>query len=207
MTRRRRGLRSTAKRATTAVALVGGIVAFAVPSMRRSISDRVSRDYDRFIGTVVYHYEPLAVTGATSTSAQAGHPASLAIDRTSNTYWATGPANDGKGAVLHISIPSSDDPVRSPVTVDVIVLTIGANPAFASEPRPRVLQFAFSDGTVFEVGPLKDTDAPQSIKLPRHAVNPTSVDITIEEVVQSSDGAGHNCAIAEVELQQRKPGK
>lgn len=106
------------------------IVGFGLGPVRAAVTGQVFGLYHHTKGVVAPRYVPVSASGATATSAQRTHDASMAIDQNTLTWWAEGRAGRGRGQRLT---------VRFDRPVDLARLTVYDGAAEAQYPfQPRV---------------------------------------------------------------------
>jgi hypothetical protein len=174
-----------------AVLALLGVTLGAVGPWRSSITQRVKSAAHSVRQAIKPQYDPARPTKAEATSSLDDHPATLAIDGVSNSFWAEGADGDGEGQALVLTF-------GSPVDLDRVGITAGASEKpedFVAQPRPKQLHLVFSDGSSADLN-LKDSADFQTFSVKARDV--TSVQMQIVSVYASL--SGHDCAIAEVEL-------
>lgn len=144
-------------------------------------------------------FEPVRPTAAVASSEDAAHPAALAIDGKSNTYWSVGvqaPA-EGSGQFMVVSFDK-------PITLSRIGFTIGAITKaenFLTQPRPAGVHVVLADAKGVQVGTkdvtLSDTPKFQAFRLSGRDVSKIQIQIT---GVNRSPEGGHQASVAEVEF-------
>jgi hypothetical protein len=157
---------------------------------------RLTSAKDSIKAAIIPTYEPIHPTSAQASSALPDHPATLAIDGTSNMAWEPSAPGDGVGQQLVLTFDHQQN-------IDRIGFLSGVSDKqdeFLAQPRPRQLHLVFSNGTSKDIT-LKDTPTFQQFSIKAHAV--VSVQITVVSVNTSFNG-GHTMGIAEVELFRRK---
>ena len=170
-----------------AIAAVFLMIALVGP-WRPSVTRRISSVKNLFVAS----YEPIRAVDAEASTAIADRPATNVIDGAINTAWQEADAGDGENQRIFLTFEKQVD-------IDRIGIHSGVaeNPdEFLSQPRPRELRLAFSDGTSKEIR-LKDAPGFQTFKVKAREV--ISVEITILSVNTSFRG-GHDAGIAEIEL-------
>jgi len=121
--------------------VVFGMAGYAVvPAIREPVDD-VIRDVQR-VFVQPEHVYPTLASGASI----ANHPASLAIDKTHNLYWA-GPVSAAPTVL--------DFRFSAPTDIVALIVTPGAEDDVTGFARPKDVRFTFSDGSVLNVT-LKD---------------------------------------------------
>lgn len=145
-------LRSVAVAAVGVVLILTYVGPFARP-LQRFFHDVKAKVY----GTVNVQYVQLVPAAVQASSFAPGHPAELAADGFSTTFWAS--AGNGVGQRLTLSF-------AEPVNVGGIGVLSGAQASsatFAAYARPKVVELLFSSGPP-KVITLQDTMAFQSFK-------------------------------------------
>lgn len=165
----------------------------AVPSVRSLINNGV-KDVMRNFEQPAHVYP----TGAAG-DAIAGHPASLAVDRTHNHYWA-GPTSG--------SLPRLDFTFSTPTDIVAVIVTPGAEDDVLAYSRPKELRFTFSDGTVLDaqladaslVDPAPGQGTGKVLAYQTFNTNAREVTAVTVEVRSLYQGARPAVAIAEIEF-------
>jgi ribosomal protein L37E len=190
-------LSGTIARVVTLVVVVFAILATVGP-VHRPIDRKLGQWKDDVLLAVHPTYDPVHPISATATSSLAGHPPQLVIDGLSNTFWATGPTDNGIGTTLTIRF-------SSPTTINRVGFLVGdqSTPAsYLSEPRPELVHLAFSarpnTGTTLL---LADSAKFQTFSL--DAKDATEMTLTIDSVYPSA--TGHDCAITQLEFFTKRP--
>ena len=122
------------------------LVGFGIAPIRAYVTEKGFGLYHGVSRVVAPRYVPVSASGATATSAQKQHDASMAIDQNTLTWWAEGKAGRGRGEKLT---------VRFDLPVDLSRLTIhdgAAEEAFPFQPRVRGLRVTLRgpDGVIDE---------------------------------------------------------
>ncbi len=126
--------------------VVGAVMAFAiigymfVPPVRQQVNGTIKDVQRMFVQP--QHVYPTSATGKSLPA----HPATLAIDKSHNLYWA-GPWAKGPATL--------DFGFNTPTDIVALIVTPGAEDDVAGYARPKDVKFTFSDGTVLNVT-LKD---------------------------------------------------
>jgi len=187
--------------AIVAVIVVAVLAFLLVPSFHNVVVDRVSSAVTAIRKAVHPNYDPVTPIGASASTAIAGHPPMLAIDRYSNTYWAALPGDRAPVLVIRFSGPQdlAEIGFRSGAS--------GTAPAdaFLAQPRPHVVHLVFSNGYATDLT-LKDQDAtqPQFNALEDGKVKQvTFVEIHIQSVYAPAGASASSVAITEVEFKTK----
>jgi len=187
--------------AIVALIVVGVLAFLLVPSFHNVVVDRVTSAVTAIRKAVHPNYDPVTPIGASASTAIAGHPPMLAIDRYSNTYWAALPGDRAPVLVIRFSGPQdlAEIGFRSGAS--------GTAPAdaFLAQPRPHVVHLVFSNGYATDLT-LKDQDAtqPQFNALEDGKVKQvTFVEIHIQSVYAPAGAAASSVAITEVEFKTK----
>jgi hypothetical protein len=137
---------------------------------------------------------------ASATSEDPAHPATLAIDGKSNTFWAVNAkaASGGVGQSITISFDK-------PFTVSQLGFTIGAQDKpenFLSQPRPSTAHVTMSNASGAAVGSKSITlsDNPKFQTVSVSGKNVTKIQIQITGIYQATQGGGHQVSLTEVEF-------
>jgi hypothetical protein len=187
-----RGRLQQARRLTALLAVLGLGVGFLGPWR-----STVSRTFRGAKEKVVPKLSPITPVSAEATSSLAGHPPTMAIDRTKggDNFWAEGAKGDGVGQKLIVTF-------KPAIRLGQIGFTLGASTKpedFVTEPRPRTVRLHFSDGSTKDLN-LKDIADFQSYAI--DAKNVGRLEIEILQVFPSTQGKS-DCWISEVEFFER----
>jgi hypothetical protein len=185
-----------------AIIVVGLLAFLLVPSFHNVVADRVSKTFTSLRIALRPNYAPVHATGATATSATAGHLPTLAIDGFSNTYWAAR-ASD-RSPVLVIRFGGPED-------IAAIGFRSGASgtapaDAFPLQPRPHTVHLVFSNGytTDLSLSDLDPTQPTQFTKLADGKANQvTFVEVHVQSVYAPAGASVSSVAITEVEFQTK----
>jgi hypothetical protein len=178
------------------------ILAFAfIPSVRDGVINRATSTFTYWRVQLLPHYDAVYATGASASSATAGHLPTLAIDKVLNTYWAAS-ARD-KAPFLKLTF-------ATPVDLAKVGFDSGASgtaPAdqYTAQPRPKNVHLVFSDGTVADFQ-LKDEDPAVAKNAQFYTVNAhqvTFVEIFINSTYLTGGAAPSTVAISEVEFKTK----
>ena len=187
--------------AIVALIVVGVLAFLLVPSFHNVVVDRVTSAVTAIRKAVHPNYDPVTPIGASASTAIAGHPPMLAIDRYSNTYWAALPGDRAPVLVIRFSGPQdlAEIGFRSGAS--------GTAPAdaFLAQPRPHVVHLVFSNGYATDLT-LKDQDAtqPQFNALEDGKVKQvTFVEIHIQSVYAPAGASASSVAVTEVEFKTK----
>jgi len=184
-----------ARLAIGAIIVVALLAFLLVPSFHNAVVDRVSKTFTSLRIALRPNYDPIYPIAATATTTIANHPASLAMDKFSNTYWAAS-AND-RGPVLTLRF-------SGPAEIGFRSGASGTAPAdaFLSQPRPHLVHLVFSDHTTADLT-LKDQDPTQAQFSSIDAKQITSVEIHIQSVWAPAGASRSAVAITEVEFKTK----
>ena len=179
--------------AIVAIIVVGLLAFLLIPSFHTLVVDRATTAFTTVRKVVHPNYDPIYPIGASATTAIAGHPPTLAIDRFTNTYWAALPSDHAPTLVLRFAGPQD---------LAEIGLTSGASgtaPAdqFLAQPRPHLVHLVFSDGTAQDLT-LTDSEKAQFFAVSAKQV--TFVEIYVQSVWQTATAPPSSVAITEVEF-------
>lgn len=177
-----------------ALAIIVFLVLTFVGPFSKTIKHRFSSWYHSVKNAIHTTYDPVHPTGATATSAAAGHPATNAIDNASNTSWEAGGTRSGLGETLTVTL-------QSPSNLDKIGFLNGDNDtpgAYLTEPRLETVLITFKSAAGASTKSITLTDSPNFQSYSVSAKQVTSLSLTIESVYASSQG--QNAALTEVEL-------
>ena len=179
--------------------IVVALLAFLlVPSFHNAVADRVSKTFNTWRIALRPNYDPVHPIGASATSAIAGHPATLAMDGFSNTYWAALASDHAPVLVLRFNGPQDIAEIgfRSGAS--------GTAPAdgFLVQPRPRLVHLVFSNGYTTDLT-LKDLEPTQvqfSALGDGKAKQVTFVEIHVQSFYAPAGASASSVAITEVEF-------
>jgi hypothetical protein len=179
--------------------IVVGVLAFLlVPSFHNLVVQRVTSTVSTVRKAIFPHYEAVHATGASASTAIAGHLPNLAIDTFNNTYWAA----QAKDPRPFLKVTFHDPVDLAEIGFDSGAA--GATPAdeFVAQPRPHDVHLVFSDGSTKDLS-LKDDD-PKVVKnaqfYPVEAKQVTFVEIHIVSVYATAGASPSSVALAEVEF-------
>jgi hypothetical protein len=172
-------------------ALVGAVVGYAVvPDWRDGVNSFISSIRQ----TIAPNLVPVHTAGQATGPGIKGHPAQLAFDGFSNTYWAA-PVTGGATPTISASFSPSTDVAK-------VLITSGAVPDFEGSPRPHDITVELLDASGAVVASrdleLKDVKDPQSFDV--SAKGAATFRLTVKSVYASSGGT--NVAITEVEFRE-----
>jgi hypothetical protein len=183
-------------RLAIAVIIIVAVLAFVlVPPFHNLVVNRATTAFTTVRKIVHPNYDPVHPTGASATTAIAGHPAGQAMDGFSNTYWAAQPSDRAPTLVLKFA---------NPVDLADIGFTSGASgtPAptdpFLTQPRPHAVHLVFSNGATQDLN-LADSATPQFFTL-NGATQVSFVEIHVMSVFLPAGAAPSSVAITEVEF-------
>ena len=181
-----------------AIIVVAVLAFLLVPSFHKLVVDRVSKTYTSLRVALRPNLDPVYPVAATATTQIANHPASLAIDKFSNTYWAAS-AND-RAIVLTLQF-------SGPVDLADIGFRSGASgtapaDAFLSQPRPHQVHLVFSNHTTADLT-VKDQDPTQTQWFSIDAKQVTMVEVHIQSVWAPAGASRSAVAITEVEFRTK----
>jgi len=176
-----------------AIIVVAVLAFLLIPSFHSLVVDRATAAFTSVRKLVHPNYDPIYPTGTSATTAIAGHPPTLAIDRFVNTYWAALPGDHNPTLVLRFAAPQD---------LAEIGFTSGASgtaPAdqFLAQPRPHAVHLVFSDGTSQD---LSLTDSEKAQFYPINAKQVTFVEVHVQSVWQTATAPPSSVAITEVEF-------
>jgi hypothetical protein len=181
-------------RLAIAAIIVVALLAFVlIPSFHNLVVDRVTTGITSVRKIVHPNYDPIYPIGASASTAIAGHPPTLAIDRFTNTYWAALPSDRTPTLVLRFAGPQD---------LAEIGFTSGASGTaptdqFLAQPRPHQVHLVFSDGTTQDLT-LTDSEKAQFNPITARAV--TFVEIHVLSVWPTAGAPPSSVAITEVEF-------
>jgi len=190
-------LSGTIAKVVTVVIVVFAILATVGP-VHRPIDHKLAEWKNDVLLALHPSYDPVHPITAAATSSMPGHPPQLVIDGLSNTFWATGSADNGVGTTLTIRF-------ASPTTINRVGFLIGdqSTPAaYLSEARPELVHLAFlAKPNVGTTLLLQDTAKFQTFAV--DAKDATEMTLTIDSVYPSA--IGHDCAITQIEFFTKRP--
>jgi len=187
--------------AIVALIVVAALAFLLIPSFHNAVVGRATSAFTAIRKAVHPNYDPVTPIGASATTAIAGHPPMLAIDRFSNTYWASLASDHAPVLVLRFSGPQdlAEIGFRSGAS--------GTAPAdlFLSQPRPHTVHLVFSNGYTTDLT-LKDQDAtqPQFYALDDTKTRQVAfVEIHVQSVYAPAGASVSSVAITEVEFKTK----
>lgn len=194
-----------ARRGMLMLLLVGVAVPFAVPSLRSTVLSKGGDGLRWAKGVINPSFETVNPLNAVASSETPDHPARLAIDLGSNTYWSEAAPGEGIGEWVAVEFDGTVDLAK-------VIVTPGATePAdqFLAQPRPKELRLVFDDG---QPGPdgrppiepqtiaLRDEPTDQSFGL-SGVTQVRKVTFFIVSVYKGQ--SGENTSVAELEFRRK----
>lgn len=184
--------------AVAALLLVAILAFLLVPPFHDAVSHRVTSAVTTVRKALFPRYDPVYPIGASASTAIAGHPPTLAIDKFLNTYWAA-LASD-RTSYLKLSF-------AEPVDLAQIGFDSGASGTtpvddFLAQPRPHLVHLVFSNGTTTDLT-LRDEDPRVAKNAQFYTIDAkqvTFVEIHIMSVYAPAGASPSSVAIAEVEF-------
>jgi hypothetical protein len=177
------------------VVLVAAVAAYLlIPSLHKQVDQTAKSWYHTAKVTVAPSTAPVRPVSVTASSEVRGHPAQLASDTYSDTYWAVDLTKDPH-PILTLTFAGPTDLVYA-------WFTNGTAEKYTEQPRPKNLHITYSDGSSQDVTLLDKHDA-YGVEL--HARNVTWMKIQVMSVYDAT-GSGPNSkimALAEIELFMR----
>lgn len=165
------------------------LVGFGIGPVRSAVTQHVFGAFHTARSVVAPRFVPVSASGATSTSAQDGHDAAMAIDQNTLTWWAEGRTGRGVGERLTVHFDR-------PVDLARITLHDGAAEAqYPFQPRVRGLRLTLRgpDGVVDERRVrLADVRKRQDVEVSGHGV--TSVTLRILSTYAGQKGTAASLA-------------
>ncbi|HEY3866806.1 MAG TPA: discoidin domain-containing protein [Actinocrinis sp.] len=169
-------------------AIFGGILYGAYPPFRNAINGAVTSTKTRISNDIGDDLSPIHPDAVTANASEAGHPANLASDEFTNTYWSA-PWTTSPEPTLTVTF-------AHPVTLRKLILFNGAAGNYIADGRPSSLHLIFSNQESDTVTP-QDTTTQQTFSL-SHADLIKSIQIQVTAVYQGS--TNDDVAITEIEL-------
>ena len=170
------------------VVLVFGLAAGLYPPLRTYLLQRLDAVKQDVASVAEQALNPARPTSVVADAETPEHPAALAFDQFTNTYWA---APFERGATPGVTI----DLGKGTALVKVIV-TSGASDEFTARHRPSIVNLAYSNEKSDTIT-LKDTREPQEFAL-TNGLGARTVHIKVL-AVYPADGAGE-VALTELEF-------
>jgi hypothetical protein len=187
--------------AIVALIVVAALAFLLIPTFHNAVVDRATSSFTAIRKVIHPNYDPVTPIAASATTAIASHPPMLAIDRFSNTYWASLASDHAPVLVVRFSGPQdlAEIGFRSGAS--------GTAPAdlFLSQPRPHTVHLVFSNGYTTDLT-LKDQDAtqPQFYALDDAKTKQvTFVEIHVQAVYAPAGASVSSVAITEVEFKTK----
>lgn len=174
-----------------AVLVAMGLLGYGLlPSVRGSINSAAGSVWNRVKPVVAPKYVPVRPVGITATGELPDHPAGVAIDTITTTYWATRDAGPGS------TPPALVVTFERPVNLKRAIIRNGAGQDFQNAHRARDLHLVFSTGHTADLT-LLDTPDPQTVDIPGEA---GANRVEIHVMSRYSAVQGTDLAIAEIEF-------
>jgi hypothetical protein len=177
-----------ARLAIALVVLVGGLAYGAYPPFRTYVNGEVGAVKSKVTSKVNQVFVPVHPTKIQANAQAQGHPATAAMDEAVNTYWLA-PAAPGQNPVLSLTF-------AHPVSLERMIVRIGASDGYTTHGRPSLLLLVFSNQQSDTVN-LQDTNKPQTVNI-NHALQVSGVQIQVAETFPG--GTPPDVAITELEL-------
>ncbi|TME13779.1 MAG: hypothetical protein E6I70_15790 [Chloroflexi bacterium] len=176
-----------------AIIIVALLAFLFIPSFHNLVVNRATTAFTTVRKLVHPNFDPIYPIGASASTATAGHPPTLAIDRFTNTYWAALPGDHAPTLVLRFATPED---------LAEIGFTSGAAGTatadqFLAQPRPHQVHLVFSDGTSQDLT-LTDSEKAQFSPITARAV--TFVEIHVLSMWPTAGAPPSSVAITEVEF-------
>jgi hypothetical protein len=177
--------------------IVVGLLAFLfVPPFHNLVVDRATAAFTTIRKAVHPNIEAVHPTGASASTAIAGHLPGLAIDNATNTYWAASPKDPAPDLVINFG---------GPVDLAEIGFTSGASGTapgdqFISQPRPKQVHLVFSDKSTAD---LTLSDDAKATFYTISAKQVTFVQIHILSTYLPAGASPSSVAITEVEFKTK----
>ncbi|OLE28311.1 MAG: hypothetical protein AUG49_02770 [Catenulispora sp. 13_1_20CM_3_70_7] len=168
--------------------LVGGLVYGGYSPFRDWVNKKFTTAQDKISNKVHREYDPVRAVQTTASAQDPKHAGTMADDGYNNTYWQ---APSDKGAMPELTLT-----FQHPVTLNRMIVQIGAADAFNKTDRPSVLHLVYPNGTGEDVQ-LKDTPDEQTVEI-NHGANLTSVVIQVTGFYRSAGAT--SVAITEIQL-------
>lgn len=170
------------------VVVIGGILYGAYPPFRNAINNTVESDKKHVSNDIGIDLSPIHAVKVTASTSTAGFPPLNAADENLSTYWLAPWSSTAEPALTFT--------FSGHVTVQKMILHVGASNAYIQDGRPSELRLVFSNGESDTITP-QDTASGQTFTI-THAEVISSMQVEVEGVYPGS--AGSNVAIAEIEL-------
>jgi hypothetical protein len=170
------------------VILVGGIAYGAYPPFRTYVNGEVGAVKSKVTSKVDQVFVPVHPSKIVANVQMPGHPAAAAMDEAVNTYWLA-PAAPGQNPVLTLTF-------AHPVTLERMIVRVGASDGYTAHGRPSLLLLVFSNQESDTVS-LRDSNKPQTVNV-THALQVSSVQIQVAETFPG--GTPPDVALTELEL-------
>jgi hypothetical protein len=178
-----------------AVAVVFLLLFALVPSFQANVRHVVNTEYNKYRLAFFPHYDAIDLVAAQASSQGVAHPASMAIDNLSNTYWAARPQD--LLPVLHLTFAQPTEVARLLITSG----PAGTAPTdqFKVQPRPEQIRLMFSDGQVYSFK-LQDEPSPQVFTVNVPQATGVELDVLSEYPALAGSPVLSSVAINEVEF-------
>jgi hypothetical protein len=177
-----------ARLAIAVVVLVGGVAYGAYPPFRTYVNGEVNAAKGKVTSKVNQVFVPVHPNKIQANAEVPGHLAAAAMDEAVNTYWLA-PAAPGQNPALTLTF-------AHPVTLERMIVRVGASDGYTTHGRPSLLLLVFSNQQSDTVS-LRDSNKPQTVNI-SHALQVSGVQIQVAETFPG--GTPPDVAITEVEL-------
>ena len=170
------------------VILFGGILYAAYPPFRHWVNNEVQSEKTHVSNDIGINLSPIHAVSVKASASNSGFPPLNAADENLDTSWLA-PWSTSAEPTLTFTFAHH-------VTVEKMILHVGANNAYIQDGRPSLLRLVFSNGESDIITP-QDTSQGQTFTI-THAAVISSMQIEVQGVYPGS--VGSNVAIAEIEL-------
>jgi hypothetical protein len=169
--------------------LIGGIVYASYAPFRTWTNTQVNTIEQQVLGKVHPQLAQIHAFATTASSAVAVHPGTAADDGFTNTYWEAADNVATQQPLLTLSFDHA-------VTINRLIVRLGASDNFQSVDRPEILHIVYSTGQVEDIS-TKDTPDPQTLTV-NHGANVTHMTIQVTGLYRSAGAT--QMAITEIEF-------
>ncbi|MER6462027.1 discoidin domain-containing protein [Streptomyces sp. NPDC001228] len=162
--------------ATSGVIALSTLAYASYPPLRQYVNHEVGIVRHQAEGVLESQYDSVRPNTVTASTSLPGHGPEQAADQFGNTFWAARFQEKGDAPNKPRSLTFHFDRL---VTLNQVVITVGALHEFAAHGRPSVIALSFSNGVSMNLT-LKDSRNPQKFDLDR-AIGVKSLKMTVED--------------------------
>jgi hypothetical protein len=171
------------------VVLIGGIVYASYAPFRTWTNGEVNSVEQAVLGKARPDLAQIHAFGSKASAQLPAHPGPAAVDGFTNTYWQAADNVPTREPLLTLTFDQ-------PVTINRIIIRIGATAAFQKLDRPSVLHIVYDTGKVEDLT-TKDTPDPQTLTV-KNGAQVKSMTIQVTGLFRSAGAT--DMAITEIEF-------